>query len=207
MAGTPADRGARPRLGIRIVYVLAALVSVSAFVTFGYAWYNYTSLDRKLQRRAIDVAPVATPTAGSDRTHHVTGAVQNILIVGDDSRQGLTAQQQKSLHVGNVDGTDSTDTIMIAHVPADGSKATLISIPRDSWVNVPGYGMGKINSAYGDGYRDAPGKNPSTADRQKAGADELITTVSKLTGIQVNHYVQVSFGGFYTIRRRSAAST
>lgn len=62
---------------------------------------------------------------------------------GDDSRDGLTRKQQKQLHVGSADGANSTDTIMIAHVPADGSNATLILIPRDSWVQIPGYGMGK----------------------------------------------------------------
>ena len=120
---------------------------------------------------------------------------------GDDSRDGLTRKQQKQLHVGSADGANSTDTIMIAHVPADGSNATLISIPRDSWVQIPGYGMGKINAAYGDGYRDAPGTHPSTKDRQKAGADELIATVTRLTGLGINHYVQVGFGGFYTIAK------
>ena len=193
--------GSRARLGVRIVCVVAGLVSVCAFLGYGYAWYNYTSLDHKLQRRAIHVAPVTAPRATNGRTKHVSGVEQNLLIVGDDSRDGLTRKQQKQLHVGSADGANSTDTIMIAHVPADGSNATLISIPRDSWVQIPGYGMGKINSAYDDGYRDAPGAHPSTKDRQQAGADELIATVTKLTGLGINHYVQVGFGGFYTIAK------
>ena len=41
---------------------------------------------------------------------------------------------------------------MILHIPADGSKATLISFPRDAWVDIPDNGKGKLNAAYGDGY-------------------------------------------------------
>ena len=47
--------------------------------------------------------------------------------------------------------------MMIIHVPANGSKATLISLPRDSWVNIPGYGFSKLNAAYPDGYNAAGG--------------------------------------------------
>jgi LCP family protein required for cell wall assembly len=90
----------------------------------------------------------------------------------------------------------ATDTMMIVHIPADGSKATLISLPRDSYVKIPGHGMNKLNAAYVEGYNGASG----TADQKRtAGADLLIRTITNLTGLTINHYIQVSLMGFYDI--------
>src|SRR5699024_10696283 len=80
------------------------------------------------------------------------GAI-DILVVGVDSRtdaQGrpLTQQEIDMLHAGDVD-TTSTDTIMLIRIPTDGSSATAVSIPRDTYTAVPGLGEVKINSAYG----------------------------------------------------------
>ena len=57
--------------------------------------------------------------------------------------------------------------MMIVHVPADGSQATLISLPRDSYVNIPGYGMNKLNAAYPNGYLNTKG-NRERQDRAAA---------------------------------------
>ena len=86
--------------------------------------------------------------------------------------------------------------MMIVHVPANGSKATLISVPRDSYVKIPGYGMNKINAAYAFGFRDASG---DYNEKRTAGANLLIHTLSNLTGLSIDHYVQVNFMGFYDI--------
>ena len=91
----------------------------------------------------------------------------------------------------------STDTMMIVHVPADGTKATLISLPRDSYVHIKGHGMDRLNSAYVYGYNDAG--NVSTDQRRSAGANLLISTITDLTGLTINHYIQVSLLGFYEI--------
>ena len=66
------------------------------------------------------------------------------LLVGSDSRQGLTVEQQQALATGGDTGNGRTDTIMLVHVPAVGSSAptTLVSVPRDSYVPIPGYGRG-----------------------------------------------------------------
>ena len=71
------------------------------------------------------------------------------LIVGSDSREGLTQQQKDDLATGDSDGS-RTDTIMLAYKPPSG-KATLISIPRDLYVAIPGQGSYKINAAYNFG--------------------------------------------------------
>lgn len=177
--------------------VLACAVSAVLLLSFGYGWYEYRSLNNGLQRLHLThLADENTnPNAGNKK---VNGTEQNILIVGVDSRAGLSPAERRLLSVGN-DNSLSTDTIMVIHVPADGSKATMISIPRDSYVDIPGgYLKNKINAAYADAYVNTTG---SDQQKQAAGADELVATVSKLTGLSINHYVQVGFGGFYTIAK------
>lgn len=100
----------------------------------------------------------------------------NVLIVGSDSRAGLTEEQQNELSTGSVEG-NRTDTIMLLHVPLLGSP-TLVSIPRDSWVPIPGYGSDKINSAFALG-----------------GPQLLVKTVEDATGLQITDYVEVGFAG------------
>src|SRR5262249_52750028 len=113
--------------------VAAASISFALLLISGWAWYNYADLKR--HTHVLNISGLGAPTpVGATGSRQIDGTAQNILIVGIDSRAGLTAAQKRYLKVGN-DITTSTDTIMLVHVPADGSKATLISIPRDSWVH------------------------------------------------------------------------
>ncbi len=99
------------------------------------------------------------------------------LMVGSDSRSDLTEEERKELGTGNPSG-NRTDTIMLLHT-GDGPNL-LMSIPRDSIVSIPGYGDGnKINAAYAYG-----------------GAKLLVRTIEAETGIRVDHFVEVGFGGF-----------
>lgn len=128
---------------------------------------------------------------------HVVGDAQNLLIVGIDSRAGLSDAERRKLHLGVDTSSTSTDTIMLIHVPANGSKATLISIPRDTYVHIPGHPDSKINAAYGDGYYYSGAK--TSAQAQTNGASTLVATVKELTGVPIDHYVQVGFSGFEDI--------
>jgi LCP family protein required for cell wall assembly len=103
------------------------------------------------------------------------------LLVGSDSRQGLTPEQQAELTTGDDLGTGRTDTILLVHVPAIGSSTptTMVSIPRDSYVPIPGNGEDKINAAYTFG-----------------GAPLLAQTVEQAAGIRVDHYAEIGFAGF-----------
>ena len=170
--------------------VLAALLSASLLILAGWVWLTYRNIDSGVHR--LKVAVNAPPSGKSD----LDGSDQNILLVGIDDRTQMTPQQIKQLKVGSDGGSMATDTMMILHVPANGSKATLISLPRDSYVNIPGHGMNKLNSAFITGYNQASG----TPDQKRtAGADLLIQTITNLTGLTINHYVQISFMGFYDI--------
>ncbi len=110
-----------------------------------------------------------------------TGKGTTWLLVGSDSRQGLTPEQQAELTTGDDLGTGRTDTILLVHVPAIGSSTptTMVSIPRDSYVPIPGNGEDKINAAFAFG-----------------GAPLLAQTVEQATGIRVDHYAEIGFDGF-----------
>jgi LCP family protein required for cell wall assembly len=171
---------------------LAILLSAALLLAAGYYWYTYRSINKGVHR--LQVANLNAKPSG--QTADFDGKDQNILLVGNDDRSNMTSTEVKKLHVGRGSGSNSTDTMMIVHVPADGSKATLISLPRDSYVHIPGHGMNKLNAAYVFGYNGSPG---SADEKRAAGAGLLTQTVSNLTGLTINHYVQVSLMGFYDI--------
>ena len=102
------------------------------------------------------------------------------LIVGSDSRSDLTQEQKDNLATGDSDGS-RTDTIMLVHKPPSG-KSMIISIPRDLYVNIPDYGMHKVNAAFNFG-----------------GPQLLVRTVEELSGLRIDHYGEIGFGGFDTL--------
>jgi LCP family protein required for cell wall assembly len=106
------------------------------------------------------------------------GAGTNWLIVGSDSRAGLDAQAQERLRTGDTAG-QRTDTIMVAHLPDNETRPTLLSIPRDLDVDIPGRGRNKVNAAFAFG-----------------GPALLVRTVEQLTGLRIDHYAEIGFGGF-----------
>ncbi|PRX46006.1 LytR family transcriptional attenuator [Prauserella shujinwangii] len=105
----------------------------------------------------------------------------NWLIVGSDSRAGLDPEEQARLSTGD-SGGQRTDTIMIAHIPDNDTAPTLLSLPRDSQVEIPGHGTNKINAAFSFG-----------------GAPLLAQTVEQATGLRIDHYAEIGFGGFANI--------
>ena len=184
----------------RSVQIVAAMLSVLLFAAFGYGFYNYRNLtthQQQIHPRGLG-PPTAADGASGATSEPDTGSAENILLVGLDSRAGLSTAQEKHLKVGLDDGeTTSTDTIIVVHVPANGKKATLLSIPRDTYVDIPGFSPDKINAAYIDGYNSHP--SASQEQDESNGATKLIRVVKNLTGLEIDHYVQVGFGGFVNI--------
>ena len=130
------------------------------------------------------------------------GAV-DILLVGTDSRTDakgnpLSPEELRLLRSGDEVATN-TDTILLIRIPDDGSSATAISIPRDSYVDVPGVGMSKINAAYGttretvraQAVTDGKSEGEAESEGTLAGRKALVDTVANLTGVQVDHYLGV----------------
>lgn len=102
----------------------------------------------------------------------------NWLLVGSDSRTGLSPEEEAALATGGDIGAGRTDTILLINIPADG-PTTMVSLPRDWYVPIPGYGSDKLNAAFALG-----------------GAPLLTQTVETVTGLRMDHYAEVGFGGF-----------
>lgn len=190
-------------LGLWVVRVVSALVAATLLIACGYGFVTFRTFDRGLHRLTLDtgVRPAA-PTVGTASAvpqpvkTDVDGTDQNILVVGNDDRSDMTDKEVRELGTGRDGGSVNTDTMMIVHAPADGSTATLISFPRDSYVDIPGYGMNRLNAAYTLGYQNSSG---GTDAKRAAGANLLIKTISKLTGLTIDHFVQIGLLGFYRI--------
>ncbi|WP_369638141.1 LCP family protein [Nocardia sp. JMUB6875] len=179
--------------------VLTAVVAVLVLVATGLGWRSVDQLVSNIER-------IGNLGLGGDKADGAT----DILMVGIDSRTDahgnpLTQDELAMLHAGDDgEGGLNTDTIVLIRVPNDGSSATAISIPRDSYVDIPGLGMGKINSAYGVTKATTQqklidqGVSPAEADKRstQAGRQALVKTVANLTGITVDHYAEVGLLGF-----------
>ncbi len=146
--------------------IICALLALLIVVVAGLYFY----LNSQLTRRNVLVDYAGRPAAA---------AGQNWLITGSDSRQGLTAKQERQLATGHDIGGHRSDTILVLHMPSNGGPAVLISLPRDSYVPIPGFGSNKINAAFSFG-----------------GAKLLAKTVQNATGLHIDHYMQIGFGGF-----------
>jgi LCP family protein required for cell wall assembly len=169
-----------------------ALLGLAVIVCSGVAWASYKSFTASIPTGA------AVPSLAAGQ-HDIDGKDQNILLIGDDSRAGASVAELKALKVGNVQGTVNADTVILLHIPSNGRHATLVSFPRDSWVAIPGHGKGKLNSAYPDGYNAARAAGKSETAAQSAGIILTVKTIEALTGLHVDHYVQVNLLGFYRI--------
>ncbi|WP_116103270.1 LCP family protein [Amycolatopsis thermalba] len=181
--------------------VAVGLVSLLVMSLTGYAWAAMQGLVNGLT--TTDVIDANQPADGA----------RDILLVGMDSRtdaQGnpLPEDLLAQLRAGVADGEENTDTLIMVHIPNDGSKAVAISLPRDSYVTIPGFGKHKINSAYArakaaerkklqdEGETDA--KSIEVQSNQ-AGAKTLIKTVEQLTGSTIDNYASVNLLGFSEI--------
>ncbi|MFB9620366.1 LCP family protein [Brooklawnia cerclae] len=103
-----------------------------------------------------------------------------VLLVGTDSREGLSEAEREELGTGDAAGSRA-DTIMLLYRPISG-PSVLVSLPRDSYVSIPGYGQGKLNASYAYG-----------------GPALLTETVELATGVQLDGYLEIGFGGFASV--------
>jgi LCP family protein required for cell wall assembly len=171
---------------------LAAVLAVLVLGGSGWGWYLGRVAEASVGR--TDAIPTEGNTDARGGDH--AGQAMNLLLVGRDSRAGLTPEQQEELSTGDTEGLLNTDSMILVHIPADGAAAAFVSIPRDLYVSVPGHGNAKLNSAFGAGYDDATG---SEADKDAAGARLLIQTISQVTGVQIDHYAEVNLLGFFNL--------
>ncbi len=110
--------------------------------------------------------------------------VCNYLLLGSDSRAGLTpAQQAISGTNADIGGSNRADTIILVHTDPKLQKAIILSFPRDLWVDIPGHGPDKINAAFEGG---VDGNGPK----------QMAATINRLTGLTINHVLYVDLAGF-----------
>ena len=111
----------------------------------------------------------------------------NYLLLGSDDRTGLSAEDLIKFGTqAEIGGKQRSDTIILVHTEPDQEKATILSFPRDLWVDIPGRGEGKINSAFEGGI-------------EGAGAARVAKTITDLTGLRVNHVMYVNLAGFQNL--------
>jgi LCP family protein required for cell wall assembly len=161
-----ASRSARRQ---RIVLAVVGAMSAITLLLSGGAWVVTSYISSRLGR--VDAGTSGTPSSGPI----------NLLVAGIDTRGGLTRAQELRLHVGSAISSNS-DTLMLVHIPAGHQSIQVVSLPRDSWVDIPGHGMSKINAAYGDG-----------------GPQLMVRTVEQATGLTINDYIEVDFLGFVKV--------
>ncbi|MEU0397715.1 LCP family protein [Streptomyces sp. NPDC006208] len=165
----------RPVLRI-ILGTLLVLVLASA----GTGYWLYSSLDNNIESFDIDDA------VNGERPEKLATGAKDILVLGSDSR----SRGNKDLAGGNVGGTARSDTALVVHVPEGRQKAVAVSIPRDTLVTRP----------------ECTGKNGSTLPSAKrvmfnsvytsAGPACVIKTVEKMSGVRIDHYMEIDFSGF-----------
>ncbi len=179
--GTPEepDRPSRPEgrkrsrsRGRRVAKALALVVAVAMVgvgATSGLGYY--------LAHQAVDQIP--TVDVRPDTLAPVeAGRPQNFLVLGSDSREGQNSEYGSP----DVVGGRRSDTIMVLQLDPNKFRGVVLSIPRDTRVEIPGHGVDKINAAYAYG-----------------GPDLAIATVSNFTGLDIHHYIEIDFSGFISV--------
>jgi LCP family protein required for cell wall assembly len=161
----------RPRWGRIALVALIVLALVGGIGAIG-GYFYLRSIDSRIDR----IDPFSA--LRGDRPPKPVEGAQNILMLGSDSRDPDAPVNQAS--------TARTDTIVFMHIPADHSKAYLISLPRDLYVFVPpsadgqnGNRMAKLNAAFAWG-----------------GLPLMVQTIEGYTGVRIDHVAVIDFGGF-----------
>jgi LCP family protein required for cell wall assembly len=152
----------RRRTLVRALLGIGAVVTASAIVLAAIAAGFVTNVARTYDRQT---ATIATPFPASGRPAPDDRGALNVLLIGSDSRVA--------------DAGGRSDSLMLVHVGADRRSVSVMSIMRDSWVDVPGHGMAKINAAYSWG-----------------GVALTVQTVEQLLGVHVDHVAEIGFAGF-----------
>ncbi|HET9170366.1 MAG TPA: LCP family protein, partial [Actinospica sp.] len=201
----PPSRSRLPR-GLRIgLRALSGTLALLVLAVAATGWY----MDRAI------LGTLTTSDALSGLGDHPE-TDQNILLMGLDSRKDMNGNDLPysildKLHAGSSSdiGGYNTNTLILLHVPADGSRAVALSIPRDDYVNLPdGLGEHKIKEAYGRAKALAEqqaqqsgvnGQAQLETIGREAGRKSAVEAVQDLLGVQVDHFAEINLAGFYDL--------
>ncbi|RMI34175.1 LCP family protein [Nocardia stercoris] len=164
---TPPPSSPAPHRKHRIGRWLLVALLILALIPIGSGIYFDTTLQR-------------VAALGDYSGRPAQGGGTNWLLAGSDSRAGLSAAEESQLSTGDIAdaGGERSDTIILVHIPGSG-PATVVSLPRDSYVPIPGIGRDKLNAAFAAG-----------------GPKLLAQTVETITGLRIDHFAKIGFGGF-----------
>lgn len=184
MRSEPDQRSPRVHRTLRRLIAISASLSLVVAAVSAYAYVGYL----QAQDGIVRIPPSPAPSGGPTRDFGpCVDNVCNYLILGSDSRAGLTPEEQVQFGTNqDIGGSQRSDVIMLVHTDPNLKKAIVLSFPRDLWVNIPGKGMDKINAAFEGGL-------------EGFGAQRVARTVEQLTGLTVNHVLYVDLAGFQGI--------
>lgn len=160
---------------------VGSIVLVSALLVTSVSTYFWA--DSKV-RREVDLSKVIERPKEGDCTTY--------LIVGSDSREGMSDEEKKKLHTGSAEGK-RTDSMMILAKCSSGN--TMISLPRDSDVEIPSF----VGSQSGKKFPAQGRRVKLNAAYAEDGPELLVRTVEHNTGLRIDHYAEIGFAGFANI--------
>ncbi len=196
------------RAGLAAGRTFVALVSAAVLGTWGVGYWAFGNADEDTVTTDVIAQDV------QDQRIPLDGAV-DLLLVGLDSRldaygNPLPREVLDMLSAGVNDGERNTDTMILVHIPVDGTRAIAISFPRDSWVELAGgFGKHRLNSAFAYAYNDAreelansmPDEKSLDAEATVIGRKNLIETIQNLIGsaVTIDRYAEVNLASFYEV--------
>ncbi|MEY2769164.1 MAG: hypothetical protein RL359_800 [Actinomycetota bacterium] len=167
----------------RAIKVITSL-SVGVVALASLSWIGLGQVSDRIDRISV--------FAGLDNRPEKTSKALNYLLVGSDTREGLTKEEIKALRVGSTKTAAGgrSDTMLLVHISKKRDKAFLVSLPRDSLVTIPAH----LST---DGKTQIPDReNKLNAAFAFGGAPLLIETIERATNLKMDHYIEVSFAGF-----------
>ncbi|MCX5155668.1 LCP family protein [Streptomyces sp. NPDC060334] len=177
-ASSPVSRR-KPRRGRRVLWIVLSVAALLVLAVGGAGWWTYSHLNSNISSVDLNQA------IGDNRPKKVVENAQNVLVLGSDSRAGANGD----LDHGDVSGARS-DTAMLVHIPEGRSRATAVSIPRDTLISRPEC---KDNDG---GTAPAAKRVMFNSVYSLGGPACVVKTVEQLSGVRVDHFVEVDFAGF-----------
>ena len=167
----------------RAIRIITSL-SVGVVVLASVSWLGLGHVSGKIARISV--------FSGLEDRPEKTSKALNYLLVGSDTREGLTKAELKALRVGSTATAAGgrSDTMLLVHISKDRDKAYLVSFPRDSLVTIPEH----LST---DGKKQIPARqNKLNAAFAFGGAPLLIETIEGETNLKIDHYIEINFAGF-----------
>jgi len=188
----PSGRGRVRRALLLATAALSFLLAAGSATAFAaYEWVGYEIRAHGIVLGHEGATPSVSPSPGSSPAAEVGGVCKdtcNYLVLGSDSRASLSQKEQQGFQSNAEIGGYRSDTIILVHIDGLMKHAAIVSFPRDTMVDIPGYGVNKINAAFNLGSLNGGGVDGA--------ANLAAKTVQGLTGLHINHVVVVDLAGF-----------